>query len=89
MVVTGNELVSEQSAPTSNTVKICNMLLDCTSTRPGAKVQYHASYMCFHMDSDAAYLVQPKACSRIGGHFYLSKKLPPNTKHVLVVSTNF
>ena len=33
--------------------------------------------MCLHIDSDAAYLVQPKARSRVGGHFFLSDNPPP------------
>ena len=32
--------------------------------------------MCVHIDSDAAYLVQPQACSRVDGYFYLSDKIP-------------
>ena len=30
--------------------------------------------MALHVDSDAAYLVLPKARSRIAGYFYLSKE---------------
>ena len=32
--------------------------------------------MALHVDSDAAYLVLPKARSRIAGYFYLSKECP-------------
>ena len=35
--------------------------------------------MCLHTDSDAAYLVQPQASSRVAGHFYLSDKIPLET----------
>ena len=30
--------------------------------------------MILHVDSDAVYLVQPKVCSRTGGHHYLGNK---------------
>ena len=79
MIVAVNELASEQSKPTAKTLKKCNMLLDYAHTYPNPKIRYHASDMCLHLDSDAAYLVQPKARSRVGGHFYLSDKLPSNT----------
>ena len=60
------------------------MLLDYSHTYPDPKIRYHVSDMCLHLDSDAAYLVQPKARSRVVGHFYLSKRIPtiktPNPK---------
>ena len=48
-------------------------------TYPNATIQYHASDMCLHIDSDAAYLVQPQARSRVAGHFYLNDKIPDET----------
>ena len=57
MIVAVNELASQQSEPTQETVKKCNMLMDYTHTYPNATIQYHASDMCVHIDSDAAYLV--------------------------------
>ena len=50
--------------------------MDYTHTYPNATIQYHASDMCLHIDSDAAYLVQTQAGSRVAGHFYLSDKIP-------------
>ena len=54
------------------------MLMDYLSTYPTAIIRYHASDMCLHIDSDAAYLVLPKARSRGAGYFYLSDT-PPKT----------
>ena len=51
------------------------MLLDYVHTYPTATIRYKASDMCLHIDSDAAYLVAPKARSRVGGHFYLSDRI--------------
>ena len=36
-------------------------------------LRYHASNMHLHIDSDAAYLVAPKARSRIAGFYYFKK----------------
>ena len=35
-------------------------------------IQYYASDMVLHIDSNAAYLVLPGAKSRIAGYYYLS-----------------
>ena len=54
------------------------MLMNYAHTYPDAKIRYHASDMCLHIDSDAAYLVLPKARSRGAGHFYLSDRTSPS-----------
>ena len=53
------------------------MLLDYAATYPNAKVRFHKSDMILHVDSDAAYLVQPNARIRIAGSFKLNCKPPP------------
>ena len=52
--------------------------MDYAHTYPSATIRYHASDMQLHIDSDAAYLVLPKARSRGAGHFYLSDKIADN-----------
>ena len=76
ITVTVNELVAQQAAPTKDTIARCNILLDYAQTYPDVTIRYHHSDMCLHLNSDAAYLVQPKARSRIGGHHYLSDRVP-------------
>ena len=51
------------------------MLLDYAHIYPDATIRYHASNMCLHIDSDAAYIVQLRAQSRVAGYFYLSNKI--------------
>ena len=75
MILEVNELASQQLAPTQETVKRCNMLMDYAHTYPNATIRYHASDMCLHIESDAEYLVHPQARSRVAGHFYLSDKI--------------
>ena len=65
-----HEITMVQSNPTESTNNKIKMLIDYY---PNAKIRYHASDMALHVDSDAAYLVLPKARSRIAGYFYLSK----------------
>ena len=59
------------------------MLLDYLVTYPDAKIRYTKSGMILHLDSDAAYLVAPKARSWIVGFFYCGdtytkNATPPN-----------
>lgn len=72
-----NEISTQQSKPTADTIKKCNQLLDYAATYPNAVIRYHASDMILHVDTDAAYLVLPKARSRIAGHYFLSNHPPP------------
>lgn len=45
--------------------------MDYLATNPDAKIIFRASDMQLFIDSDAAYLVHPKARSRAGGYYYL------------------
>ena len=45
--------------------------MDYLYTNPDAKIIFRASDMQLHIDSNAAYLVHPKARSRAGGYHYL------------------
>ena len=48
------------------------MILDYINTYSDTKIRFYASDMKIYIDSDAAYLVAPKAKSRILGFYYLS-----------------
>lgn len=69
-----NEIGSQQSEPTKNTVKVANWLMDFLAWHPDGKIRYYAGNMQLAVDSDAAYLVVPGAKSRYAGHFYLESK---------------
>ena len=64
-----NSLGTQQATPTEQTRNDANMLMDYLHTHPDAKLRYHKSEMQLHIDSDAAYLVVPKAKSRVSGYF--------------------
>ena len=67
-----NKIASAQAQPTQKTKEKAQQLMDYLHTYPDAYVRYHASNMVLYVDSDAAYLVAPKARSRIAGYYYLS-----------------
>ena len=76
-----NDIASAQSKPTKKTEETTQQLMDYLHTYPDAYVRYYASNMVLHVDSDAAYLVAPKAQSWVAGYFHLSDH-PNITKHL-------
>lgn len=89
-----HEIASQQSKPTKDTLERTDMLMDYLHTYPEAVIRFYTSDMQLYIDTDAAYLVLPKAKSRAAGHYYLSDKVssinenpPPNGPfHVLCKS---
>ena len=67
-----NDIASAQAHPTQQTKQRTQQLMDYLHTYPDVYVRYYASDMVLYVDSDAAYLVAPKARSRVAGYFYLS-----------------
>jgi len=85
MLTAINRISAAQSAPTQATKQATSKLLDYAATYPDTILRFYASDMILYAESDAAYLVQPGAKSRLAGYFYLSNKQPqnsiPNPKH--------
>jgi len=69
-----NEISTQQSATTLHTKNLCHQLLDYLATYPNATIRYHASDMIAVCETGAAYLVLPKARSRIAGHYYFTNR---------------
>ena len=78
-----NEISSTQAKPTEYTKEECQQLMDYAATYPNVYVQYHASDMVLHVDSNAAYLVLWQARSRIAGYFQLNDH-PQCVEHLAV-----
>ena len=76
-----NTLTEQQSSPTKNTEYAITHFLDYAATNPSAIIQYKASDMILHIDSDTSYLSEPRAHSRTGRHHYLSS-LPTDPKKI-------
>ena len=69
-----NSIAAQQSKPTENTMKKCRRVLDYVATFPNVFVRFYASDMILNIDSDAAYLVEPGAKSRVAGFFQLGSE---------------
>ena len=76
LLPTLNEIALSQAKPTQDTLSKIQMMLDYINTFPNAKIRFLASDMKLYVDSDAAYLVAPKAKSRISGYYYMSDITP-------------
>ena len=79
---------SQSSKPTKDTLRQTLQLLDYLAMQEDAVLSYHASNMVLAVHSNASYLSKPKACSRAGGHFFLSSDttVPPNNGAVLNIA---
>jgi len=81
-------IASEQSNPTETTMKKTLQFLDYAATHPKAILTYRRSDMKLALHSDASYLSERDARSRVGGHHFLSEETddPPNNGAVLNIS---
>ena len=66
-----NDIGTQQALPTKKVQQKVQQLLDYANTHQDVFLRFHASDMQLHVDTDAAYLVLPKAKSRIAGYFRL------------------
>ena len=74
LAVTLSALAAEQSNGTEATAKAVVKLLNYCATHPDAAIQYRPSDMILRVHSDTSYLTEPKARSRMGGHFYMGNQ---------------
>ncbi len=72
MLAALGSLASAQSKGTKATADAATQLLNYAATHPDATVCFRASGMALHGHSDASYLSESEARSRIGGIFFLS-----------------
>ena len=87
-----NSISAQQNKPTQKVKEKCTRLLDYVATYPHPILRFYASDMILTVESDAAYLVLPKARSRAAGFFYLhnyptSKPHPTLNGAILVECT--
>jgi hypothetical protein len=75
-----NDIATEQTKTTEKTQAATNQLLDYLATHPDATIRYQASDMTLHIHSDASYLSISHARSCIGGLFFLGNKPPEHDK---------
>jgi hypothetical protein len=80
LLVPLSTMASQLSTATSTTINAVSHFVDYVSTHPDASIRYYASDMQLKIHSDASYLSEPKAKSRIGGYLYLGNKTSPPKK---------
>jgi len=73
-----SSIASEQTKATATTKHKAQQLLDYLYTHKNATIRYNASDMILNVHSDASYLSEPQARSRIGGVFFLGAQPLPN-----------
>ena len=66
-----SSIASEQATPTEKNNQAVAKLLDYLATQSEAKVRYHAYDMILNVHSDASYLSESRAQSRIAGYFFM------------------
>jgi hypothetical protein len=82
LIVPLRTLASHLSTATSTTIDDVSHLLDYCRTHTEASIRYYVSDMQLKIHSDASYLSEPKAKSRIFCYFYLgNKKNPPRNPY--------
>eukprot|EP00957_Ditylum_brightwellii_P092689 7057539-Ditylum_brightwellii.AAC.1 len=86
MLAAINAIAAQQSSPTEKVAKEFIHLLDYDAAHQHAVIRYTASGMTLYIHSDASYMSETCACSRAGGHFFLSSKpkdpIKPPTEHI-------
>ncbi len=64
-------IMVEQTTATEHTMAKFTQSLDYLSDHADAKIQFHASNMIMNIHSDASYLLEANAWSRVCGHFFM------------------
>ncbi len=70
-----SSIVSKQAKATEMTEVKCMQLLDYLATYTDTTVCFRTSAMILNINSDASYLSESRACSRLAGYFFLGDML--------------
>ena len=77
MLVALGTVAAAQTHGTAKTMDAIIQLLNYAATHPDAAIRFYKSDMILYIHSDASYLSEPKARSRVGGYFYLGNHDEP------------
>jgi hypothetical protein len=78
LLVALSTLSTQQTKGTKQTMKDIVHLLNYCATHPSAIIRYKKSDMVLHIESDASYLSEKNARSRVAGYYYLSNNTNNN-----------
>ena len=81
-------IASQSASPTEDTINQTTQLLDYITMQEEAVLTYNVNDMKLAAHSNASYPSEPKARSRVGGHFLLSSdtQVPENNGAVLKIA---
>jgi hypothetical protein len=77
LIVPLSTIASRLSTATTTTMDAVSHLLEYCSTKPIATIRYYMLDIKLKIHSDASYLSEPNAKSRIGGYFFLGNRKHP------------
>ena len=88
ILVALSAIAAQQSKLIEQTMAKVRQLLQYCASQGNAILTYRASDMVLVVHSDAGYLSEPQARSRVGGHFFLSSNVqyPSNNGAILNVA---
>ena len=86
MLVAIGAIASQKSKATQATRDATVWLLNYAASHPNTTIRYNASDMVLHLHSDASYLSETGARSRVGGHYFLSNNYTDPSKPPLTDS---
>jgi hypothetical protein len=75
MLTSISKISSKQAKPTEDLLKDVQHFLQYAAHHPDASITYTASDMILHADSDASFLSESEARSRIGSYLYFKAKI--------------
>eukprot|EP00957_Ditylum_brightwellii_P019021 1432057-Ditylum_brightwellii.AAC.1 len=86
MLVALNSIAGKQANLMKKTTKAVVKLLNYCTVNPNAMIRHCATKMVLHIHSDASFMSVEEACSRAGGHFFLSDpyNAKPTSQPVLI-----
>ena len=88
MLAALGSIATQQENPTKSTTKKVNQFINYAATHPDIIVTYRASNMILAIHSDALYLSETNARSRVVGYFYVSDNSPnlPNNGAIITIA---
>jgi hypothetical protein len=80
-----SDLASQQANPMEQMMALCKQFLDYMASQDKAVLTYKASDMVLAVHSNAFYLSEPNARSRMGGHMFMAGRddIPTNNGVIL------
>ena len=72
-------IATKKADDTKQTEYQCHRVLDYVATQPNVSLVFHKSGMVLTIDSDATYLVEPQACSRVAVYLQLNSNNKSST----------